>query len=176
MTLVQWVILLVALQRAAELVYSQRNTRRLRADGGVEVGAAHYPLFVLLHGAWLLALWIGVPEGVSVIWPLLVLFVGLQALRVWVILSLGPMWTTRIITVPHRPLVRRGPYRWCRHPNYAIVAAEIAVLPLAFGAWQIALVFFAANALLLWHRIRVEDRALAPRRGPARHGTATQDA
>ena len=104
----------------------------------------------MLHGSWLGALWLLVPPDAPVIWPLLVLFALLQAARVWVIGSLGRYWTTRIITVPGAPLVRRGPYRWLEAPNYVVVAAEIAVLPLAFGAWQIALLFSVLNALLLY--------------------------
>ncbi|MGE0658964.1 MAG: isoprenylcysteine carboxylmethyltransferase family protein, partial [Reyranellaceae bacterium] len=89
---------------------------------------------------------------------------ALQALRVWIVLSLGPYWTTRIVTVPGAPLVRRGPYRYLRHPNYVVVTGEIAVLPLIFGAWEIALVFSILNAALLWHRIRIENAALSTRR------------
>ena len=94
-------------------------------------------------------------------------FLALQAARVWVLATLGRYWTTRIITLPDAPLVRRGPYRFVRHPNYLIVAAEIAVLPLVFGAWQIALVFSILNLLLLSHRIRRENAALAGRRHQA---------
>ena len=96
--------------------------------------------------------------------PLLVLFALLQVFRAWVLLSLGKYWTTRVITVPGVPLVRRGPYRFLRHPNYVVVAAEIAVLPLAFGAWAVAVVFSALNGALLAWRISVEDQALGPRR------------
>jgi methyltransferase len=92
---------------------------------------------------------------------------GLQGMRLWVIASLGPYWTTRIITLPNAALVRRGPYRYLRHPNYAVVIAEIAALPLAFGAWDIAVAFSALNAALIAWRIRVEDRILDPRRGIA---------
>jgi methyltransferase len=162
--LCQWLVLLVLLQRLAEVAWARRNERRLLAAGGIEVGAAHYPLFFVLHGSWLAALWLLVPADAPVIWPLLALFALLQAARVWVITSLGPYWTTRVITVPSAPLVRRGPYRWIKHPNYLVVAGEIAVLPMAFGAWEIALVFSVLNALLLSHRIRVEEAALAPRR------------
>jgi methyltransferase len=84
-----------------------------------------------------------------------------------VVASLGPYWTTRIITLPDAPLVRRGPYRFLRHPNYVVVAAEIAVLPLVFGAWPIALVFSLLNAVMLAWRIRIEEQALASRRGVA---------
>ena len=160
----QIVVLLVALQRLAELAYAARNTRALLARGAVEIGARHYPLFVLLHGGWLAALFLLVPADAPVSWPLVWLFVLLQLGRVWVVATLGPYWTTRIITLPGAPLVRRGPFRLVRHPNYLVVTGEIAVLPLAFGAWELALAFSAANAALLRHRIRVEEGALAPRR------------
>ena len=163
MSVLYVVVALVALQRLAELVHARRNEAGLRARGGVEVGARHYPFFVLLHGSWLLALAVLVDPAATVNWPLLGLYLVLQAGRIWVVASLGPYWTTRIITVPDAPLVRTGPYRWFRHPNYLVVVAEIAVLPLAFGAWRIAIVFSALNAALLWHRIRVETAALAAR-------------
>ena len=164
MSLVQIAALLVAVQRLLEMVYAQRNARRLLADGGVEHGARHYPLFILLHGAWLAALFFLVPPEAPVSWPLLGLYLLLQVGRYWVLASLGRFWTTRVITLPGTALVRRGPYRWLRHPNYLILAAEVAVLPLAFGAWQIALAFSLANAALLAQRIRVEEAALAERR------------
>ncbi len=161
MSAVQIAVLLVAAQRLAELVYGARNTRRLLAAGGAEAGAGHYPLLVLLHAAWLAALALLVPGSAPIVWPLLGVFLLLQAGRLWVVASLGRRWTTRIITLPGSPLVRRGPYRFLRHPNYAIVVAEIAVLPLAFGAWRIALLFTVLNLALLAHRIRIENRALA---------------
>lgn len=163
MSLLHAVLALVTLQRLAELVLARRNTRILLAAGGVEHGAAHYPLFVLLHAGWLGAMALLIPADAPASWPLLGLFALLQAGRLWVITSLGRFWTTRIITVPHAALVRHGPYRFLRHPNYAIVAAEIAVLPLAFGAWAIAAVFSLFNAALLARRIRVENGALAGR-------------
>ncbi len=163
-----WITLaLVALQRLGELAYAARNTRRLLARGAVEIGRSHYPLFILLHGGWLLALAVLVPAAAPPSWPLLGLFLLLQIGRVWVVATLGPYWTTRIITLPTAPLVVSGPFRFVRHPNYLIVSGEIAVLPLAFGAWQIALVFSVLNALLLAWRIHVESGALAVRRGGA---------
>ena len=161
MGLAQIVTLLVALQRLAELGYARRNAQRLLAAGGVEHGAGHYPLFVALHGAWLAALFVLVPADAPANWGLLGLYGLLQLGRLWVIASLGRRWTTRVIVVPGAPLVTRGPYRFLRHPNYLVVALEIPVLPLAFGAWQIALGFGLANLALLAHRIRVEERALA---------------
>lgn len=161
------IVALVAAQRGAELLYGRRNEAALKRRGGVEIGRSHYPLFALLHAAWLASLPLLVPAGTPISWPFLALFLALQALRLWIMASLGPYWTTRVITLPRERLVRRGPYRFLRHPNYVVVAAEIAVLPLVFGAWRIALVFSLLNAALLAWRIRLEARALAPRRGLA---------
>lgn len=151
----------VLLQRAAELGLAAQNTRRLREAGAAEVDRRGYPWFVLLHAAWLASLFLLVPADAAPFWPLLAVFAMLQLGRLWVIATLGRRWTTRIIVPPGAGLVERGPYRYLRHPNYAIVIAEIAVLPLAFGAIAIALVFSAANLALILRRIRVEDRALA---------------
>lgn len=169
-----WLVLaLVAAQRLAELLYARRNTRRLIAAGGYEVGAAHYPLLVALHGVWLVSLAAFVPAEQAPNWPLLAVFVMLQCLRLWILASLGRYWTTRIITLPGAPLVRRGPYRFVKHPNYLVVAGEIAVLPLAFGAWEIAVVFSLANAAVLALRIRCEERALGERRVRTQPGSTT---
>lgn len=151
-------------QRLTELWLAARNTRRLRAIGGIEHGARHYPLFIALHTTWIVAIALTVPLEAPATMALLALYLLLQLGRVWVIASLGPFWTTRIITVPGAPLVKKGPFRLVRHPNYLVVAAEIAVLPLAFGAWQIAAIFTLANAALVLHRIRIEDAALKDRR------------
>jgi len=159
------VLALVAGQRLWELWLAHRNTRRLMAEGAVEVGAGHYPLFVALHAGWLAAIALATP-GPAVPNPWwLALYVLLQFGRPWVIAALCRLWTTRIITLPSAPLVRRGPYRFVRHPNYLVASLEIAVLPLAFGQVWIALVWSVANALLVGWRIRIEDRALRERRG-----------
>jgi len=150
-------------QRLGELWLSARNTRRLKALGGFEVGAAHYPLFIILHVAWLVALLVFIPPLTQPNLILVGAFLLLQLGRVWVIATLGPYWTTRIIHVPGEPVVRRGPFRLVRHPNYLIVAGEIAVLPLAFGAWKVALAFSMLSAILTLHRIRVEETALKTR-------------
>jgi methyltransferase len=164
MTPLWWILAAVALLRIVELLYAARNTRRLLARGGVEVGRDQYPWFIVLHASWLAALWAFIPPATAPNLYLLAIFVLAQLARMWIIATLGPYWTTRVITLPGAPLVRRGPYAVIRHPNYAIVCIEIAVLPLAFGAWQIALVFTVANAALLGWRIRVEDTALDTRR------------
>ena len=165
MTLVAYVIMaLVVLQRLIELVYAERNTRALLARGAVEVGRAHYPFIVALHAAWLAAIIFMLPTPATIDWLALAIFVLLQLGRVWVIVTLGPYWTTRIVTLDGAPLVRKGPYRFVRHPNYLVVAGEIAVLPLVFGELSVCLVFTALNTAMLAWRIRDENSALATRR------------
>jgi len=164
MSLLHIVLGVVVLQRLGELALAARNTRDLRAGGAVELDAGGYPFFVALHAAWLLSLALLVPASTPHSWPLLAVFAALQFGRLWVIASLGRYWTTRLIVPPDRPLVNRGPYRFLNHPNYLIVIAEIAILPLAFGAVLIAAVFSAANLALLARRIVIEERALMPRR------------
>ena len=154
----------VTLQRLVELQLAESNSRRLLADGAVEYGRGHYPFIVALHMLWLAALWWWAP-GRPIDIPLLVLFALLQLGRVWVIATLGQRWTTRIIVKPGAPLVRSGPYRFLNHPNYAIVTLEIAVLPLTFGLWEIALIFSLLNAGILAIRIKEENRALASLHG-----------
>jgi methyltransferase len=150
---------LVVIQRLAELAISQRNTRRLMDKGAYEVGAAHYPLIVALHAIWLLGLFY-FAWGLEPHWLWLVVFLALQAARVWVIATLGERWTTRIIALPDSPLIQHGPYRFVRHPNYLVVAAEIFVLPMVWGLLWYALAFSAANAALLAWRIKTEEQAL----------------
>jgi methyltransferase len=158
-----WILALVVAQRLGELVLAARNTRRLLARGAREVGARHYPLFILLHASWLVAIAVTTPLARQPLWPLIGVFAALQAARIWVIATLGPYWTTRVITLDGAPIVRSGPYRFVRHPNYWVVTGEVAVLPLAFGDWGVALIWSALNALLLRHRIAVETAAISPR-------------
>ena len=153
------VLSLVTAQRLGELVLASRNTQRLRVRGAIEVGAGHYPFIVALHAAWLIGLWFLAWDRPLSLW-LLMLFIGLQAARVWVIATLGGRWTTRIIILPGEPLVRRGPYRLVSHPNYLVVAAEILVLPLAFGLEWYALIFSLLNAAMMTVRISVETQGL----------------
>ena len=154
------ILALVTLQRLGELWLSRRNTGRLLAQGAVEHSSGHYPLIVAVHTLWLAALWWLAPaRSVSFAW--LALFILIELARIWVLASIGSRWTTRIITLPKETLVRRGPYRFVNHPNYLVVVAEIAVLPLVFGLWQVALAFSLLNAAVLAIRIRAENRALS---------------
>jgi len=158
------ILAFVVIQRLAELAYAQHNTRALLARGAVEIGRAQYPLFVALHAAWLISVALALPKAPSIHWAALAGYVVLELLRAWTMWSLGPYWTTRIVTLPDAALVRRGPYRFLRHPNYVIVTGEIALLPLIFGELWVAAIFSLLNAMLLFWRIREEESALAPRR------------
>ena len=159
MTLASLVLGAVTLGRLFELALARRNTRALLARGAREVAPVHYGAIVALHAAWLASLWVfGRTAPVSPGW--LSVFWVLQALRIWVLTSLGPRWTTRIVILPGAPLIDAGPYRWLRHPNYAVVVAEVAVLPLALGLAAVAALFTPFNLGILWVRVRAEDRAL----------------
>ena len=150
----------VTFQRLAELALARHNTQHLRAAGAIEYGRGHYPAIVALHTAWLAGLW-GLGYDRPVNGAFLMGFVMLQAARIWVIASLGRRWTTRIMVLAGEPLVRRGPYRFVRHPNYLVVALEIAVVPLALGLPRYAAAFFILNVVALLIRIRAENTALA---------------
>jgi methyltransferase len=170
-TLLSWplwaqiVLAYVVVQRLGELVYANANTQRLLAEGGVEHGAKHYPLFILLHGGWLIAIAIFAAPAAQPAPILLAGFFLSQILRFWTLASIGRWWTTRIISAPHFPRVKRGPYRFLPHPNYTVVVIEITLLPLLLGAIWVALMFTLLNAALLWWRIGVESRVLEERAG-----------
>jgi methyltransferase len=150
----------ITIQRLAELAIAQRNTRRLLMRGAFELGAEHYPVIVLVHAAWIGGLWL-LAWNRPVNLVLLGVFLILQALRIWVLATLGERWTTRVIVLPGARLVTGGPFRFLSHPNYAVVVAEIAVAPLAFGLVWYAVAFSILNGLVLWVRLRVEVPALA---------------
>lgn len=159
-------VALVAVQRLAELRVSKRNERRLRARGAVEAGAGHYPWMVALHVAFLLSCpaevwWLGRPFFPPLAGAALAVLAGASVLRYWTLRTLGPRWSTRVLVPPGEPPVVGGPYRYLRHPNYLAVVLEIAALPLVHAAWATALLFSAANAVLLRVRIRAEEAALA---------------
>jgi len=167
----QIILALVTAQRAAELLLSHRNTTRLLARGAVEVAGQHYPLMVAVHASWLAALWV-FGRDMQPNWILLAAYLLLQALRIWVMTTLGPRWTTRIIVLPGAPLVARGPYRYLNHPNYAVVVFEIALLPLMLHLTVIATLFTILNGIVLLIRIRAENRGLAKLRATSQQGAS----
>ena len=158
-------VVLVGVERLAELVVSKRNAAWSFARGGVETGFSHYPAMVVLHTGLLAGALVEayvrdphVPSGLA--WSMLAVVVLSQALRWWCIATLGHQWNTRVIVVPGLPLVDRGPYRWFTHPNYVAVVVEGFALPLVGSAWITATVFTICNAVLLRVRISVENEAL----------------
>ena len=158
-------VLVVGLERLAELVVSRRNAAWSAARGGVESGQGHYPAMVVLHTGLLVGALVEVlaadrPFLPWLGWPALALVLASQGLRWWCITTLGPRWNTRVIVVPGLPLVTAGPYRWFSHPNYVAVVVEGLALPLVHTAWTTAVVFTVLNAALLTVRLRVEGRAL----------------
>lgn len=155
-------LVFIIVQRLSELAISKANTKRLLERGAYEVGANHYPAMVAIHSAWIVCLVLfGYAQTVSPFW--LILFAILQAFRVWILTSLGSRWTTRIIIL-EEPLVTRGPFKFIRHPNYALVVAEIIVAPMVLGLWWVAVVFTILNAAMLYVRINAEEKALSPLR------------
>jgi methyltransferase len=153
-------ILLVAVERVAELVVSKRNLEWSKANGGREFGAGHYPVMVALHTGLLAGAVLEARMRKRWIWPAFWVVLAAQALRWWCITTLGKQWNTRVVVVPGAPRIVGGPYRLVPHPNYVAVILEGAALPLVGGAWITAGVFSVANALLLRTRIRVENDAL----------------
>src|SRR5215471_10385702 len=159
-------LVVIAFERLAELVVSQRHAADLLRCGGVESGQGHFPVMVALHVALLIGCWVE-PLALhrtfipALGWPMLAVVVAANALRWWCIVTLGPRWTARVIVIPGLPLVRSGPYRWFAHPNYVAVVVEGAALPLVGSAWITACTFTVLNAALLTVRLRCETRALA---------------
>jgi methyltransferase len=163
----QLAALLILAQRGLEELYSRHNTRRLLRSGACEAGRDFYLIVATTHLCWIAALALLVPPHTQACAPLIAAYLALQALRYWVITTLGRYWTHRILTLPGAPIVTRGPYRLLRHPNYAVTLAETLLLPLAFGQVALGLIFAAMWGAVLQHKIRLEDRALAARRALA---------
>lgn len=168
-------VALVAVQRLAELAFARRNTRALRAAGAREHGAAHYPAMVAMHAAWLGAMaWAAL--GQTVAWGWVAAYLLLQVARLWTIRTLGPRWTTRILILPDAPLITGGPFRLLRHPNYVVVALELALVPLALDAPRLALTFALLNAAMMRVRVRAEEKALYGSRPEARPAEGSESA
>ena len=156
--------LLILIQRGAEEIHSARNTKALLARGAREEGASYYPVVAVAHLSWIAGLFFLIPPDAQPIWPLIGLYVVLQGARYWVIATLGPYWTHRIITTDDAPMVSSGAYRFVKHPNYAITVAETLLLPAAFSAVALALIMTAIWVAVVHYKIRLEEAALATRR------------
>lgn len=158
-----FILVFVIIQRFVELRIAKRNEKIMLEKGAYEVGASHYPFMILLHVGFFISLLMEVLFFKSILIPhftLLVVFLLLQLLRVWCLVSLGAFWNTKIMILPGANVVKKGPYAYIRHPNYVVVCLEIAVLPLMFGAYVTAVTFTILNGIMLFVRIPIEEKAL----------------
>jgi methyltransferase len=156
----------IILQRLGELAWANRNTRRLISMGGKEFSPRHYKIIVLLHLSWIIAILVSLWQrpDVQIADVFFITFILLTVFRVWILTTLGPYFTTKIISIPGVPLRKTGPYPYFKHPNYLLVVFEIAVVPLMFGLWEIALIWSVLNLFILRYRVKQEDAALNERR------------
>ncbi len=157
-------LLAVMLIMGGEKLLSSYNERVLRARGAIEPADDVYPIMQWAYPLSFVAMAIeGAILGPS---PPNALVVGLaifgfaKALKIWVISSLGWLWSFRVLVLPAAPLVTTGPYRLMRHPNYLAVMGELLGMLLIVFAPISGVISLMAFGLLLSRRIRVEDRAL----------------
>jgi methyltransferase len=155
-------ILVVIFLRIAELLLSKRNEIWLLQNGAVEYGHKHYPFIVALHVSFFIALAIDyyTQQSVSFSPFFLTLYVVLIAFKVWIVLSLGKFWNTKIYHIPGLPLQKKGLYKYIQHPNYLVVVAEIVLIPLVFHLYFTAIIFSLLNAIMLYVRITAENKVL----------------
>lgn len=160
----QIVALVILIQRGAEELYSAHNTRALLAAGAKEAGRSYYPVVATTHLAWIASLFFLIPATATASHMLATTYIALQGVRYWVIATLGRFWTHRIFTLDDAPIVRRGPYRYLSHPNYAVTIAETFLLPAVFGALALGIIMGAVWTAVLAYKIELEDQALLSRR------------
>lgn len=167
--LTQWIflifVLLLGVQRLAELRLSRRNEKYILEQGGREHAPGQFTVMRFLHMAWFLAMLgevfvLGRPFPPALALVACVLFLAGQVLRYTAIRTLGRRWSVRVMTLPGAQPIDTGIYRYIRHPNYLGVILEIGSVPLLHGAYLTAFAFTIANALLLAWRIRTEEAAL----------------
>ncbi|WML45043.1 isoprenylcysteine carboxylmethyltransferase family protein [Neobacillus sp. PS3-40] len=155
---------IIIFQRLVELIIARKNEKWMKQQGAIEFGKKHYLYMVLIHSLFFCSFFtekVMFNRGLSLLWPLLwILFFVTQGIRVWIILSLGKYWNTKIIVLPNAKVIRRGPYRFIKHPNYAVVTLELFIIPLLFNAYFTALLFTILNIVILSIRIPEEERAL----------------
>ena len=158
-----FILVFVIIQRLVELFIAKRNEKSMLAKGAYEVGASHYKFMILLHVSFFISFILEVIYFKTIVTPnyiLLFVFLILQLLRAWCLVSLGVFWNTKIIILPGSNVVVKGPYSYIRHPNYLVVCLEILVLPLMFQAYMTAISFTILNLIMLSVRIPIEEKAL----------------
>ncbi|MBY4604294.1 MULTISPECIES: isoprenylcysteine carboxyl methyltransferase family protein [Bacillus] len=159
-----FLIVILITQRVAEMAVARQNEQKVKKQGAIEFGESHYPYIIIMHILFFLSLiaevllmnkqpsswWIGIAAAILCV----------QAVRYWALCSLGAYWNTKILVVPGAELVKKGPYKWIKHPNYTVVILEILLIPLLYQAYVTMCLFSLVNAVLLTVRIRTEDKAL----------------
>lgn len=163
----QFVILIsfIVIQRLVELMIANHNEKWMKQQGAIEFGKKHYKYMVIMHLLFFVALFTEkfvLNRGLSPLWPfILTVFSVAQFIRCWAIYSLGKYWNTKILVLADALVVKKGPYRFLRHPNYIIVAIELLVVPMLFNAFYTAFLFTILNVIMLLIRIPEEEKALS---------------
>jgi methyltransferase len=152
----------IILLRIGELTLSKGNEKWLVQNGAIEYGQRHYQFIVALHILFIISMIIEYSARQPASFNLFILFFyfTLLTFKTWVILSLGKFWNTKIYRIPNTSLVKKGPYQYFKHPNYLIVVAEIAVIPLVFQLYYTAIAFTLLNLMMLFVRIKEENKVL----------------
>ncbi|MEH7229359.1 isoprenylcysteine carboxyl methyltransferase family protein [Bacillus safensis] len=151
-------------QRLIEMLVAKKNEKKVKVIGAIEFGASHYPYMIAMHAGFFLSLMVEVwglnrpPSRYFLV--LLVFLLATQVIRYWALCSLGTYWNTKILVVPNAMMVKKGPYRWLKHPNYVVVAIELMLIPLLFNAYFTAILFSCLNAWMMAVRIQTEEKAL----------------
>lgn len=164
LVIIKFLFLLIIFQRLFELVIAKSNEKWMKARGGIETGQGHYKWFVILHILFFISI---ISEVIfndaepQLSYPVLAILLFIQLFRVWCMQSLGRFWNTKIIVLPGVALIRKGPYKYMKHPNYFIVGLELFVIPLLFGAYITSIIFPVLHILLLMVRIPSENKLLA---------------
>jgi methyltransferase len=160
MSFVIFIVFVVCI-RIGELIISRRNEKWLLENGAVEYGHGHYPFIVALHTLFIVSMLIEYYlKPVNLNWVYLLAFIALILSKIWIITSLGVFWNTKIYRIAGYSLIKKGPYKYVKHPNYIIVVLEIFVIPMTFGLYYTAIIFTLLNFIMLSIRIKVENKAL----------------
>ena len=152
----------VVLLRFAELIHSKRNEKWLLENGALEYGQKHYPFIVLTHTLFILSVIVEYTVKQTASYSLLLMsfYFLMLGMKVWVIVTLGKFWNTKIFHIPEIPVIRKGFYLYFKHPNYMIVIIEIALIPCIFQLYITAIIFSILNLVMLSIRIKVENKVL----------------
>lgn len=155
------ILSLATAQRIIEFTIAQRNTSKLIGLGGTTVGPNLQWLQIALQALWLIALWY-FAYALEANWNWLFAYLGLEAVRGWIVAAMGSRWTSRIVVIPGQKFEDVRPFNTFREPNYVIIGLELFILPMAFGLWWLGALFVLAYGGLVYWRVVKENAALRP--------------